>query len=326
MRMRFKQKIKKLLPWRLLSGWQQYRCTPYPMNLTAQQREEALKKLYFEKTGKTIDFDNVETFNEKIQWMKLYWDHPDLSRIVCKYRFKQYIAEKLGEGYTIPLLGAWKSVEDIDWESLPESFVLKSNASSDGRGIKFIRGKSKYDFEEIKNEIAQWLDPQKTLINSFCRSYYDVRPMIIAEEYIEQADKQLYDYKFFCYHGKPELAYVAVDHFSPDGTIGEPSKISLYTLDWKRQDIRYGEHQQNDGPAPHRLDDMIEISKKLSKAFPYVRVDFFEVEDKLYLSELTFYPGGGFIQLPEEVQKQWGQLLRLPPKQKLGRKIRTDLM
>lgn len=324
--MSLKQKIKELLPRRLLSCWQQYRCAPYPMNMTAKQREEALKKLYFKETGVTIDFENVETFNDKIQWLKLYWYHRDLSKIVCKYRFKQYIAEKLGDGYTIPLLGAWTSVEDIDWESLPENFVLKSNASSNGRGIKFIRGKSKYDFEEIKSEITQWLDPQKTLINSFCRAYYDVTPMIIAEEYIEQADKQLYDYKFFCFSGKPEFAYVVTDHFGPEAEKGQPYKISLYSLDWERLDIKYGEYGQNNVPAPKRLADMIEISKKLSKAFPYVRVDFFEVEDKLYLSELTFYPGGGFNQLDENVQKQWGELLQLPRKQKLGKKIRIDLI
>jgi len=323
--MNIRKIAKRMIPRSAVSLFRQYRYKPYPMNWTAKERETALKELYFRKTGKTIDLDNVKTFNEKIQWLKLYWDHPDLSRIVCKYHFKQYIAEKLGEGYTIPLLGVWTNVDDIDWDSLPDNFVLKSNASSDSQGIKIIKGKSNYDFEQVKKEMAVWLDPRKTLINSFCRAYYNVTPVLIAEEYVEQVNNQLYDYKFFCFHGKPETAYVASDRFDADTSEWVSSRISLYNLSWERLDIKYGTHEPNDIPAPKRLAEMIEISEKLSKEFPFVRVDFFEVEEKLYLSELTFYPGGGFNQISEELSEHWSQLLELPPKQELGRTFKRKL-
>ncbi len=321
-----KQIIKKVVPQSLVNSLVQLYKKPYIMNKSPKEREEILRKAYYRATGKTIDFGNVKTFNEKIQWLKLYWDHPDLSKVVCKYNFKQYIAEKIGSEYTIDLLGVYSTIEEIDWNALPNQFVLKSNSSGDGVGVKIIRDKSACDIDELKKEMAEWLKPRQTLINSFCRAYYDVTPLIVAEKYVEQENGQLYDYKFFCFNGKPEFAYVAIDHFSEEGKLGEPSKISCYSLDWERMDVRYGNHKQNNVPAPKRLKDMIEISEKLSREFPFVRVDFFEVNDDIFVSELTFYPGGGFAQLSDEIQKCWGDKLKLPRKRVFKRKIRKDLI
>lgn len=242
-------------------------------NLTRHMSEEQLRKelkdLYFNKTQKKIDLDAPETFSEKLQWLKLYYYDKNLKRAVDKCEFKKYIKDKLGDGYTVPLYGAWKNVKDIKWDKLPKSFVLKSNCCSDGMCIKIIKDKDEVDFNELKKELKEWLNPYKTLVNSYCRAYWNVTPMILAEKYVEQIDGQVYDYKFFCFGGDPKFAYVATDHF--DGKVNLLNhKISIYDLDWNVLDIQYGQHPKNEVPAPKNLKEMIEISKILSKDFPFV--------------------------------------------------------
>lgn len=281
-----------------------------PQYRDEKQIRKELEELYKAKTGEELNLEEVKTFNEKIQWLKLYVQTDAHVRAVDKCEFKKYIAEQIGEGYTVPLYGAWKNVKDINWRKLPESFVLKSNCCSDGKYIKIIRNKNQVNIKQLKKELKEWLNPYNTLVNSYCRPYWNVKPMILAEKYVEQIDGQVYDYKFFCFNGEPKFAYVATDHFE-----GQVSNISIYDLDWNLLDIKYGHHPQNNVSAPETLAEMIEISKKLSKDFPFVRVDFFELEGKPVLSELTFYPGGGFNKLyPLSVNDEWGEMLILPNK------------
>lgn len=282
-----------------------------PQYRSEKQIKNELEALYERQTGESLDLDNVKTFNEKIQWLKIYWKNDELARAVDKCEFKKYIAEKIGDGYTVPMYGAWKNVKDINWNKLPNSFVLKSNCCSDGKYIKIIKNKDEIDIKTLKKELKEWLSPYNTLVNSYCRAYWNVKPMILAEKYVEQIDGQVYDYKFFCFNGEPKFAYVATDHFE-----GQVSNISIYDLKWNLLDIKYGHHQQNNVPAPKSLEKMIEISKKLSESFPFVRVDFFELEGKPVLSELTFYPGGGFNKLyPLSVNDEWGEYINLPGRQ-----------
>lgn len=298
------------LPESILNEVLVRRAKNLPRYFSDERLRTELQELYFNKTGEKLDLDNTVTFGEKLQWLKLYYKHKDLGRAVDKYRFKKYIERKIGKGYTVPLYGAWKNVKDIKWDKLPDKFVLKSNCCSDGNCIKIIKNKAEIDFEKLKTELKDWLNPYKTLINSYCSAYWNVKPMIIAEEYVEQLDGQVYDYKFFCFGGEPKFAYVATDHFE-----GQISNISIYDLDWNRLDITYGVHSQNNVPAPESLKEMIEIAKKLSKEFPFVRVDFFELEGKPVLSELTFYPGGGFNKIsPPSADKEWGDMIILPKK------------
>lgn len=290
------------------------RRSKFPINQSADERERLVAERFKRLTGKSLDFSNVTTYNEKIQWIKLYYDHPDLSKIVCKYNFKKYIKKKLGDGYTVPLYGAWTDERRIDFNKLPNSFVLKSNCSGNGNFIKVIRDKSKIDVKALRKELKDWLNPAKLLINTHCRAYWKVKPMILAEKYVEQLGGQVYDYKFFCFGGEPKFAYVATDHFEEGKNI-ENYKISIYSLDWKQLDVQYGEHPHNDVPAPKNLDKMLELAKKVSKDFPFVRVDFFEIGDKVYFSELTFYPGGGVHKIkPDSVNEEWGSYIKLPEK------------
>ena len=159
---------------------------------------------YKKRHGYKMNLKNPKTFTEKLQWYKLYFKGDGhLERIVDKYLFKDYIKEHLGEGYTIPLLGAWTDINQLekDWSSLPEEFCLKSTLQSDGNCIKFIHNKSSIPFDTIKKELKEWLNPKKTLINSFCKAYYNATPRILAEEYMQNVKDQLFDYKFFCFDG-----------------------------------------------------------------------------------------------------------------------------
>lgn len=251
--------------------------------------EYANMQLYKQKQGYTFDINNPVLFTEKIQWQKTRFNRPDLVRYVDKYLFKDLIKEKLGEGYTIPMYGAWTSLESFrnGWDSLPEKFCLKSTLQSNGIYIKVIE-KSKTDIDDLCQELKEWLKPKNLLIHSFCSAYYKAIPRILAEEYMESIKDQLFDYKFFCFNGKPYCMYAATEQFHDSCY-----PVSFYDLNWNQLDVKYGNHRTEFIPKPPHFEEMKEIATKLSQGFPFIRVDFFDTPDKLYMAELTFYPGGG---------------------------------
>ncbi len=265
---------------------------------------------YQNTCGYSFDINNPVLFTEKIQWYKLFYDDPKLVNIVDKYLFKDYINQQLGEGYTIPLYGVWDSVKSLKkgWKELPSEFVLKSTLQSDGKYIKVIKNKDSENLNLLLKEVKDWFEPNNTLINSFCRAYYKAKPRVIAEKYETQIDNQLLDYKFFCFNGVPKFVYA-----QRDNVYGSLSKISFYNLDWTKMNVRYGDHPNCDVDKPKHLNEMIELSRKLSKGFPFVRVDFFDTDEKLYIAELTFYPGGGLtLYYPIDFNKQMGDMFILP--------------
>ena len=266
--------------------------------------------MYEKRMGYRFDISHPVLFTEKIQWYKLFYKNSELKNIIDKYNFKAYIREHLGEGYTIPVLGVWSDIKSLekDWEKFPEKFVLKSTISGFGNNIKIIKDKSKIHFRSLKKELKSWLNPLNTNLNSTATGYYDCTPRILAEEYMENIDEQLYDYKIFCFSGTPHYCYVVTDHFS-----NTPFKLSFYDLEWQKMEVRYGEHKNCEVEKPKHFDDMLSISRKLSKDFPFVRVDFFDLPEKLYLSEMTFYSGSGFIPYyPESFNREMGELFILP--------------
>lgn len=279
-------------------------------NWPLEKRINGAMDLFEKKQGYRFDINNPRLFTEKVVWYKLFYQRKDMVRLVDKYLFKEYITEKLGEGWVIPLIGVWKNIDALerDWYNLPEEFCLKSTLQSDGLSIKFIHKRSEISFSDIKAEISTWFLPEKTLIDSYCRAYYDATPRVIAEEYKTEIDNQLYDYKFFCFNGEPKYVYVATDHFP-----GQLSHISFYDLEWNRLDVRYGEHPNCDVEKPPEFEEMLRVSRVLSEGFPFLRVDFFNPPEKLYVAELTLYPGGGQTPIyPEEFNLHLGDLFVLP--------------
>jgi len=263
--------------------------------------------------GYEFDIYQPDLFTEKIQWYKLFYQFPEMAELVDKYLFKEYIEKRLGKGYTIPLYGSWTNIHSLEneWGNLPEEFVLKSNVQSDGKYIKFIQNKSQMDFHEIKKELKQWLKVRNTLINSYCRAYYQATPRIIAEKYEKGIGNQLYDYKIFCFNGEPTYVYVASDRF-----ISDDHNISFYDLDWNMLNVKYGNHKNEFVKKPTYFNEMLNIAKKLSVDFPFIRVDFFETSEQLYVAELTLYPGGGLVEYnPVSFNKQLGDMFILPKQQ-----------
>ncbi len=260
--------------------------------------------------GYRFDLDHPVLFTEKIQWYKLFYQNDLFPRIVDKYEFKQYIKDRLGDGYTIPILGCWSDISSFEksWSSLPERFCLKSTISGGGDNIMIIKDKQHTDFKTVKAEVVKWFDPRNTMLNGYCTGYYQSVPRVLAEEYMAQINDQLYDYKIFCFDGKPFCFYVATDHFP-----GQLSHISFYDLDWNRLDVRYGEHPNCDVEKPKHFSEMLHLAKQLSNGFPFVRVDFFDVLEKTYVAEMTFYPGGGGTPYhPESFNRELGDLFVLP--------------
>ena len=266
--------------------------------------------LYKQKMGYTFDFQHPILFTEKIQRYKLLYDRPEFPDIVDKYLFKDYIKDKLGEGNTIPLYGVWTTIDDLrrDWNRLPNAIVLKSNLQGEGKCIRIIKDKSSIDFEDLAKELESWLDPLNTAINTLLHAYHRGTPRILAEEYKAQINGQLYDYKVFCFNGKPHCCYVATDHFP-----GQLSHISFYDLEWNRLNVRYGDHPNCDVDKPVHFDEMLQKAKKLSENFPFVRVDFFEADGHVFVAEMTMYPGAGQIPYhPESFNRELGDLFVLP--------------
>lgn len=287
---------------------------PEMQYIPLKKREIMLKKFYEAKMGEKLDLNHVKTFTEKLQWMKLYYSDPNLRRCVDKYDFKQYVEEKLGEGYTARLIQVWNSPDEVSVANIPaRKFVLKSTLQSDGNMIILVKDKSEVDIERVEQEIKNnWFDSRKLLTNSFCSAYYGAKPRVIVEEFVEEFANCANDYKLFCFHGKPEFFYVAEDHFkNGENSITYP--ITFFDLDWRVMDVTYGNHVTNANVArPYHMDEMVQIAKKLSQEFPFVRVDFFDTENKLYLAELTFYPGGGVTPYyPESFNRKMGDMLHL---------------
>lgn len=241
--------------------------------------------------GYKLNLEEPTTFNEKINWLKLHYHNPMITVCCDKYAVKEYAAQVIGEQYVLPVLGTWNHAADIDFEALPDSFVLKVNWSS-GYNI-IVSDKSKLDTEAARTQLNKWMQPE-------CNSYYDtfnwgyknMIPVIYAEPYIEQVDGQVYDYKFFMCNGKFEFMFIATNR--------QNEKVlthDFFDSQFNHLPFDYGGRVHADKPLekPVNFEKMIELATKLAKPFPFVRVDFYEVGDRVYLGEMTFYPGGGTL-------------------------------
>jgi hypothetical protein len=262
--------------------------------------------------GYKLDLKNPKTFNEKMQWYKLYYKNPLIPTITDKYKLKSYIAEKLGtDSYTAKLYGHWYTVDDLrrDWENLPEEFVLKANLSYNEYNLKIVTHKSELEFDALAKELKLWLNPRHTMMNTCCcRFYKNSEPCILAEEYLEQDGHKPHDYKFFCFGGKPYCLYVNKVH-----SVKSESGISFYDPDWNLLDVQYDDYKKVVAEKPEQFDEMLQMAEILSAGFPFVRVDFFNVSGRVYVSELTFDSGDGHRKFkPQSFDWELGERFKLP--------------
>ncbi len=269
-----------------------------------------LEQQFKERVGYPLNLDNPKTFNEKLQWLKLYYHkHPNplLTKCADKVAVREYIKEKIGEKYLVPCLGVWDNPDQIDFDKLPNQFVLKVNWGS-GQNI-IVKDKSKLDVDEAKEKLRHWMQPENNnYFGSFEWVYKDIQPKVIAEEYLD-FETDLLDYKIMCYNGVPKNLFVCSER-------DIDLKVTFFDLKWQRlpftRKFSASDKQIN---CPASFDKMLKIANILSVPFPFVRIDFFHHDDKLYIGELTFYPGNGMEQFtPLEWDRKLGDLLILPEK------------
>ncbi len=266
-----------------------------------------LKIKYRLTMGRKLDLNNPETFNQKLQWLKLYDRKPEYTQMVDKYEVRKYIKEIIGEEYLIPLLGVYDSFEEIDFDNLPDEFVLKPNHTS---GDIFIcKNKSKIDYKKLRKEVNRWLKREYYWLHREW-PYKNVKPRIICEELIKTENGGFpYDYKFHCFNGEPDNVMVCIERES-----GNP-KFYFFDNEWNLLRYNLAGINAPQGftlPKPKKMDEMFMLAKKLSSGFPFIRVDFFCENEKIYFGELTFFPASGFdVNLLKETDILFGEKLEL---------------
>lgn len=268
--------------------------------------EYYLRLKYRRIVGDRLNLKHPESYNEKLQWLKLYNHRPEYTILVDKYLVKAYIAKKIGEQYVIPLLGVWDSFDEINFDELPEKFVLKTNHNS-GNGVFICRDKSSIDLDSLKKKISESLndDYYKETLEW---PYKDINKKIIAEQYIEDAaSPYLTDYKLFCFNGVPKIAYISKDSADHPTT-------DFFDMDFNPLPIKMRDPNSEVKPSkPDEFEEMKRLASVLSEGIPHVRVDFYLVDGKIYFGEMTFFHCSGFAKVyPEEWNLKMGGWINLP--------------
>lgn len=267
--------------------------------------EKYLKRKYKACMGKELHLDSPQTFNEKLQWLKLYDRKPEYTTMVDKYAVKKYVADIIGEEYIIPTLGVWNHFDEIDFDKLPNQFVLK--CTHDSGGIVICKDKKKLDLKSAKKKIEKSLK-QNYYWSSREWPYKDVKPRIIAEEYmIDESGYELKDYKFFCFNGEAKMMFIATDR-------GSDTKFDFYDMEFNHLPFTNGHPNANKKiQRPKNYSKMIALAAKLSFEIPNVRVDFYNINGKIYFGELTFFHWSGLVPFePEEWDYKLGSWIKLP--------------
>lgn len=261
---------------------------------------------YFAQFKHFCNLKNPKTYNEKLNWLKLNDRNPEYTKMVDKYAVKKYVSNIIGEEYIIPTIGIWDNFDDINFDLLPNQFVLK--CTHDSEGIVIVKDKSNFNKEDAREKINKALKSNFYYIGREW-PYKNIKPRIIAEKYMEDKEcGELRDYKFFCFNGQPKAMFIASDR-----GIGD-TKFDYFDLNFKHLDIiQHYPNSKQKIDRPKEFDKMIELSRILSKKLIHVRVDFYEVNGQVYFGELTFYHFSGFQPfIPEKWDEIFGKWLELP--------------
>ena len=267
-----------------------------------------LKLCYWIKMGKKLNINDPKTFNEKIQWLKLYDRNPIYPEYVDKYAVRKHVGKIIGERVLIPLLGVWDEFDEIDFDELPSRFVLK--CTHDSGGVVICEDKEEFDPKEARAKIEKHLAK-----NYFDWSrewaYKNIQPRIICEEFLEvKLDDRPNDYKFHCFNGEPKNVMVCTDRER------ENPSYYLFDQEWNSLKFIFSDLKRSEKftiPKPEKMDEMFEIAAALSEGIPFVRVDLYFENNRIYFGELTFYPESGYDdELLLETDRSWGEALKLP--------------
>lgn len=267
---------------------------------------EAMSKWYFKIVLKEkLDLKNPKTFNEKLQWLKLYYFPNDELVVRCtdKYAVREYIKGKGYENILVPLIGVWNRTEEINWEKLPQKFVFKCNH---GCAYNLIcNNKNEFNKRKAIKQLNKWLKEDFGAFNIELHYSKIKQHKIICEEFI---DEDLMDYKFFCFNGNPKFIYVSSDLIHD-----RQAKIGFFNLDGSKMKLQRDDYENiEDIEIPPFYSEMVDIATSLSESFPFVRVDFFVTKSKYYFAELTFTPSACMMPFdPKETDLTWGNMLNI---------------
>lgn len=261
-----------------------------------------LSFMFRSRMGYWMNWRNPKTFNEKLQWLKIHDRNPLYTKLVDKYEVRKYIAETIGEEYLIPLLGVWDNVNDIDFEKLPNQFVLK--CTHDSGSVIICKNKQDFNIRETKIKLSKALRIKYyTLSREW--PYKKVKPRIIAEQFLhDEIGEDIKDYKIFCFNGQSKYIQVDIDRFTNH-------QRNIFNLMWEKQDFSIAlEQSQKYIEKPNCLENMIQLSNLLSTGIPHVRCDWYEIKGKPFFGEMTFFHGAGFERFtPIEWDKKFGDLI-----------------
>lgn len=256
---------------------------------------------------KKMNWKHPTTYNEKLQWMKVYDHNPLYHRLVDKYDVREYVSEKIGEEHLIPLFGVWDKFDDINFDELPNEFVMK--CTHDSGSVYICRDKAAIDKKKLKKQFA---DAQRRSQYRAGRewAYKGLKPKIIAEKFmVDDSCIGLKDYKFFCFDGEVKTLFVATDR----GVEGEDVKFDFFDTEYNHLPVRHGHKNANILPScPENFEQMKKIASELSKGLRHVRVDLYNINGKIYFGEMTFYHHCGFVPFePEEWDRTFGDWIKL---------------
>lgn len=269
--------------------------------------EEFLRRKYRFSMGKELDLKEPKTYTEKLQWLKLYDRRPIYTEMVDKYQAKQFVAERIGQEYVIPTLGVWESAEEINFDALPEQFVIK--CTHDSGSLVICRDKERFDAEAARKKLGKSLKRDYYQVHREW-PYKNVKKQIIAEVYLEdRADGELRDYKFFSFNGVPRILYITQGRGG-----GESTSADFFDMDGNHLPFTI-DHDMAELPPhlPQNFQLMQRLAARLSDGVPQLRVDFYEVNGKVYFGEMTFFHCSGFKAFhPDTWDHMFGQWVELP--------------
>ena len=275
--------------------------------LIGNDYKKTLTTWYFWVTGEELNWNNLKTYNEKIQWLKLYDQLEKKKYLADKYAVRDFIRDKIGEKYLIPILGCWDKAEEINYTNLPKEFVLKCNHGSGWNIV--VNDKTQLDYDNVTKQLNSWINSNYAYISGFEMHYKNIKPKIIAEQMLHTEDgEDLKDYKVFVFNGRAKIIQVDIDRCSNH-------RRNLYTRNWEyiSEGICYPMAPDIKIEKPDCLDELIELSEVLGEGFRHVRVDFYIVDHQIYFGEMTFTHGSGTEKFTsEEFALKMGSWIELP--------------
>lgn len=272
-----------------------------------------LKWMFKLNVGYPLNLDNPKSFNEKLNWLKLYDRDINYTSMVDKYLVKKFVSSIIGPEYIIPTLGLWDKPEDIEWDKLPSQFVLKTTHGSGGKGIVICKNKQSFDKRAAIKILSNSLNKSDTYKYYKEWPYKNIKRRIIAEQFLSVDGTVPEDYKIHNFNGIPKFVLVCRDRYKESKMIDD-----FYTDKWEHMDLcRQGKPHPGGVPKPEKLELMLELSKKLAANIPFVRTDFYVVNGRVFFGEMTFYPASGMVPfVPESMDYEIGSWLKLPKMKK----------